>query len=73
MKSQIIPKPLTLTGSEAIFGFVAWLTSRERPTIFSANHNAGEAVELIRQFLNANNLENPRSNYTDYLSFPTDS
>ncbi len=35
---------------EALFGFAAWLTTRDEPVTFSSRHDAGEAVRLIREF-----------------------
>jgi hypothetical protein len=59
-----------LKPSEALFGFASWLTTLEEPVILSARHNAGIAAELVSEFMNANNLEAPRKNWTDYFIPP---
>jgi len=60
----------TLTGSEALFGFGGWLTSREEPVTLSAYHEAGIAAELIRKFCKVNNLTEPRERWSDNLIQP---
>ena len=59
-----------LTGSEAVFGFCAWLTTREEKTTMSSKDDAAPIVELIKTFCDENKLPNPRENYTDYLTIP---
>jgi len=59
-----------LTGSEAVFGFCSWLTTRQKVTIMSASNDSAPIVELIDQFNEANGLKKPRENYTDYLTHP---
>lgn len=61
-----------LTGSEAVFGFCAWLTCRSETTIMSAKHSAGNIAELAGEFCKVNKLKDPRDNYTDFLTHPTD-
>ena len=59
-----------MTGSEAIFGFCAWLTTRDGQTIMSAKDDCGKITELIDEFCNANKLTTPRDNWTDFLKHP---
>ena len=59
-----------LTGSEAIFGFCAWLTTRKKETTMSSSDDAAPIVELIKEFCEKNKLSDPRKNYTDYLTMP---
>jgi len=59
-----------MTGSEALFGFMAWLTTRENKVTFSAHHDAAPAAELVDEFCKINNLAEPRENWTDYLTHP---
>lgn len=59
-----------LTGSEAIFGFCAWLTTRKEATIMSSNDEIPPIIGLIKIFCNENKLPEPRDNYTDYLTMP---
>ncbi len=60
-----------MTASEALFGFMAWLTTREPVEIFSARHDAAPAPALIGEFMKANNLADPREDWTDRLTHPT--
>ncbi len=59
-----------LLASEALYGFAAWLTSRDVPVTLSGHHEAGIAAELVNEFCKANNLPEPRENWTDFLAFP---
>jgi hypothetical protein len=59
-----------LTGSEAIYGFCAWLTTREEKTIMSSANDAAVVCDLIKEFCEKNKLPDPRINYTDYLTLP---
>lgn len=59
-----------LSASEALFGFAAWLTSREKPVTLSAHHDAGIAAALAAEFCEINHLEEPRENWTDFLIMP---
>lgn len=60
-----------LTASEAVYGFAAWLTTREVPVYFSVTHNAGIAAELVNEFCKANNLKEPRDNWHTHLVHPS--
>ena len=59
-----------LSGSEALFGFTAWLTARESKITFSAKHDAGEAASLVDEFCKFNKLTEPREDWTDRLTHP---
>lgn len=59
-----------LTSSEALFGFCAWLTTRNEAVTMSAHHNAGVAADLIKEFCRVNTLPEPRDNWTDYYTPP---
>ena len=59
-----------MTGSEAIFGFVACLTTRESEVTFSAYHDATPAAELVDEFCKLNKLTEPRKGWTDLLIHP---
>jgi len=61
-----------LSGSEAVFGFCAWLTTREEPTIMSSHDDAGVVADLAGQFCDKNNLDDPRDEWEENLSHPID-
>tara|TARA_R110002096_G_scaffold384121_1_gene578071 strand:+ start:273 stop:674 length:402 start_codon:yes stop_codon:yes gene_type:complete len=68
-KVSIVPNEMS--GSEAIFGFMAWLTSRDEITPeLGASRDAGVAAQLIEEFCNTNNLSEPKENWTDNLTHP---
>jgi hypothetical protein len=49
-----------ITASEALFGFMGWLTCRREVTTLSAAHNADIAADLIKEWCEVNNLSSPR-------------
>lgn len=59
-----------LKGSEAVYGFCAWLTTREEVTEMGACKDSGAIADLMKVFCNTNNLSNPRENYSDFLAIP---
>lgn len=61
----------SLGAREAIFGFIAWLTSRKEVLILSRKHVP--PVDLIVEFAEANDLAECRDDYADHLAFPGDS
>lgn len=56
-----------LTGSEAIFGFMGWLTSRNKILKIGATEDAAPVVPLIGKFMKANNLPEPGERWIDKL------
>lgn len=59
-----------LSPSEAVMGFIAWLTTRPEVTTMSSSHECGGLVELYKKFVEANNLGECRSGYENCLKFP---
>jgi hypothetical protein len=59
-----------LSASEALFGFMGWLTSLETPVTFSARDYAGTAAELVDEFCKANNLAEPRDGWHENFVYP---
>ena len=59
-----------MTGSEAIYGFCAWLSTREEKTIFGSKSNCSPIAERIKEFCETNKLTYPRENWTDNLIHP---
>ena len=45
-----------LNAAEAVYGFVAWLTTREERTVMSAKDDCAPIAELIKRFCAENNL-----------------
>ncbi len=59
-----------MTASEAVYGFVAWLTTRDTAETFSAEHDAAPAADLVAEFCKTNGLAEPRDDWTDRLTHP---
>lgn len=59
-----------MTGSESLYGFMAWLTTRDPVVTLSARHDAAEAAELVGEFCKVNGLTEPRDDWTDRLTHP---
>ena len=60
-----------LTASEALFGFTAWLTTREGVTKMSAQHDCAGIADLVQEFCAANGLAEPADNWHEKLVHPT--
>lgn len=59
-----------LSASEAVYGFVAWLATRNEPTIMSSNHSSAPVVDLMLQFCDNNGLGEPQDDYHFRLTKP---
>jgi len=53
--------------SEALYAFMGWLTARPTPVTFSGCHHAGEAVDLISQFVKNQGWDEPRDGWDKRL------
>ena len=61
-----------LSGSESVYGFAGWLTTRKTITEMGSSKECGVIARLVDEFCKANNLKEPRSNYHEDLTFPTE-
>ena len=59
-----------LSPAGAVFGFAAWLTTRQKALTLGAAHDAAEVACLCDRFCKENNLGDPEENYTDALTLP---
>lgn len=59
-----------LSASEALYGFIGWLTTRKASITLSETHNAVEAADLVKKFCSVNQLEDPRDNWPSRLIHP---
>ncbi len=59
-----------MTGSEAVFGFCAWLTTRKEKTVMSSKNNCAKIADLIKEFCEVNKLNDPRDEWTNFLTHP---
>jgi hypothetical protein len=60
VRIQPVGKPKKLSPAEAIYGFAGWLTTRDKPVIFSSRHDAAIVAQLLDWFCK-NNLDQPRN------------
>jgi hypothetical protein len=59
-----------MTASEALYGFMAWLTGRKERVAFSSSDAAGKAADLVAEFCKANTLREPGEKWTERLTMP---
>lgn len=53
-------KRIELSGSEALYGFCGWLSTRKKKTILSSKSDCGLVIDLIDQFCKVQKLSSPR-------------
>lgn len=74
MKKPLTKKKLKnkgITASEALFGFMGWLTSRKDAVTFGSTNDAAPAVQLVGEWLDLNHLPRPRRGvYPDNIRQP---
>ena len=66
------PEVLQLSGSEALFGFIAWLTTREEETtiVLGSTQDCAGLPDLIDEFCKINQLSDPREGWSELLTHP---
>lgn len=52
-----------MTASEAVYGLLAWLTTRDEAVTLSAKHDSAVAADLAAKFCEANDLPDPREHW----------
>ena len=60
-----------LTASEAIYGFVAWLTTQPGVIKMGASENCVPVCEAIKVFCEENGLPSPRDGWENNLIHPS--
>lgn len=66
------PAQQSITASEALYGFMGWLTTRPEPLILSGNHDAAPVPPLIDEYCRVNGLPPPREGiYPKNLTSPS--
>lgn len=60
-----------MSASEAIFGFMAWLTTRDETLVVGVTYaTSAEVVDLIGKFCETNDLAEPRDGWEENLVHP---
>lgn len=72
MKDITLPdqRKSELTASEALYGFVGWLSGQDEVHIISAKHDCAIWAELINTFCIMNNLSEPEGRWDKKLIHP---
>ncbi len=60
-----------MSAAEALYGFCAWLTTRNEKTIMSSSDDCAPIVMLIQQFCKENKLPEPRDGREKNLIHPS--
>lgn len=61
---------MTLNPSEAVYGFAAWLTTREKKIIMGASADCAPIADLVKQFCETNNLPPVTDQWPNNLIHP---
>lgn len=61
-----------LSASEAVYGFVAWITTRDKAMTASSSHGAAPWADKVAEFIKVNKLPDPRDDWADKLIHPKD-
>ena len=60
-----------INAKEALYGFVAWLSTRPEAVTLSSKHSPSDVVDLIEQWAEVNNLHPVREDqYPDNIMQP---
>ena len=65
---MVAPEVLQLSGSEAVMGFLAWLTTRDETTVLSPSQEVD--ISLYERFVETNQLTEPREAWHELLIHP---
>ena len=59
-----------LNASEALYGFMAWLTTREDQVTLSRHNDSATAADLVSKFCELNDFEPAREGWQDLIKTP---
>lgn len=60
-----------LNPAEAVYGFAAWLTSRDGETVMSSRHDCAVIANLVEEFCAANSLPPVSESWPNNLIHPS--
>ena len=72
------PEVVQLSGSEAVFGFAAWLTTADRfeqprrNPQYGPTQNSAPWADMVGEFNKVNGLSEPREGWDELLTHPKD-
>lgn len=61
---------MAMNAAEAVYGFAAWLTTRDAETVMSAHHDSARIAELVTRFCDTNELGLVSDNWPAALVMP---
>lgn len=70
------PEVMQLSGSEALFGFAAWLTTSDefeqaiRNPLYGPTQDAAPWADMVGRFCEINHLSDPREEWSELLTHP---
>ncbi len=67
---MVAPEVMQLSGSEAVYGFSAWLTAQSLPAITEAQENNAIWADWVKGFCELNHLTEPREMWDTLLTQP---
>ena len=59
-----------ISASEALFGFMGWLTTRDETLMIGAQHVCGPVADVVKEFCDANDLDEPREGWNKNFVHP---
>ncbi len=59
-----------INASEALFGFMGWLTTRDTVLSVGKHHVCGPVADAVKAFCDANNLAEPRDGWEKNFVHP---
>ena len=65
---MVAPDVMQLSGSEAVFGLMAWLTTRKETTVIGPHQVVD--IDIIERFIKTNGLKEPREAWHELLIHP---
>jgi len=60
-------KKSKLNASEAVYGFVSWLTTREKLTLMGSSEDSGYPCQLVKRYCKYQNLPCVTDNWPENL------
>jgi len=66
----LFSSPQTLSASEALWGFVGWITAADKKLVASCKHDAATWARLVDEFARVNRLPNPEPGWPSRVKYP---
>ena len=60
-----------ISASEALFGFMGWLTTCDETLMIGAQHECAPVADAVKKFCDANNLAEPQAGWEKHFVYPS--